>query len=88
MSLGGFSQICCTSDPGRALRLAAGATAILHGTGAVRFAIVVDGVMGAARPALGAEAAEAAWQEGVAMSLEELAAYALEDPLLREAAAN
>jgi predicted ATPase/DNA-binding CsgD family transcriptional regulator len=93
-SLYGFSQICCTSDPGRALRLVAGATATLHGIGAAVAAIEVPmidvAVLAAreAREALGAEAAEAAWQEGVAMSLEELAAYALAEPLLREAGAN
>lgn len=90
-SLYGFSRICCTSHPERALRLAAGATTALHGIGAVLAAIditKVDRVVGAAREALTADAAAAAWQEGVAMSLEELAAYALAEPLLRETAAN
>lgn len=87
----GVSRICCMSHPVRALRLAAGATGTLHGTGAVLAATevpIVNEVVEAARAALGAEATEAAWQEGVAMSLEELAAYALEEPLLREVAAD
>jgi len=87
----GFSRICLESDPARSLRLAGAASAILHGSGAVRSSVdehMLERLYAAGSEVLGQEAAEAAWDEGVVMSQDEATAYALQEPLLKKAAAS
>jgi hypothetical protein len=86
--LNGFGRLAADSDPGRALRLAAGAAAITNGTWGLALGQweepLVESWLAGARSSLDAASAEACWRIGAAMSLEELASYALSEPLLAQ----
>jgi hypothetical protein len=86
--LTGFSRIAAEPDPARALRLAAGAAAVRRGDDWAMpgwEAEAVDTSLDEAWRRLPDEVAKAALREAAAMDLEQLAAYALAEPLLRSA---
>jgi non-specific serine/threonine protein kinase len=84
--LNGFARLAAASDPGRALRLAAGAAVITHGSWGLALGRweerLVESWLAGARSSLDAESATACWRIGEAMPLEELVSYALSEPLL------
>jgi predicted ATPase/DNA-binding CsgD family transcriptional regulator len=85
--LNGFARLAAASDPGRALRLAAGAAVITNGTWGLALGQweerLVESWLAGARSSLDAASATASWRIGAAMPLEELVEYALAEPLLR-----
>jgi tetratricopeptide (TPR) repeat protein len=85
--LNGFARLAAASDPGRALRLAAGAAVITNGTWGLALGQweerLVESWLAGARSSLDAASAAACWRIGAAMPLEELVEYALAEPLLR-----
>jgi hypothetical protein len=85
--LNGFARLAATSDPGRALRLAAGAAVITNGTWGLALGQweerLVESWLTVARSSLDAASATASWRTGAAMPLEELVDSALAEPLLR-----
>jgi predicted ATPase/DNA-binding CsgD family transcriptional regulator len=84
--LNGFGRLAAASDPGRALRLGAGAAAITNGTWGLALGQweepLVESWLASARSSLDAASAAACWRIGAAMPLEELVSYALSEPLL------
>jgi non-specific serine/threonine protein kinase len=88
--LNGFGRLAADSDPGRALRLAAGAAAITNGTWGLALGQweepLVESWLARARSSLDAASAAAHCRMGAAMPLEELVEYALAEPLLRRSA--
>jgi non-specific serine/threonine protein kinase len=90
--LNGFGRLAADSDPGRALRLAAGAAAITNGTWGLALGQweepLVESWLAGARSSLDAASAAACWRIGAATPLEELARYALSEPLLAHSAGD
>ncbi|MDQ6900105.1 MAG: LuxR C-terminal-related transcriptional regulator [Candidatus Dormibacteraeota bacterium] len=84
--LNGFARLAAASDPGRALRLAAGAAVITNGQWGLALGQweerLVRSWLAGARSSLDAASAAAAWRIGAAMPLEELVSCALIEPLL------
>jgi non-specific serine/threonine protein kinase len=82
--LNGFARLASSSDPARALRLAAGAAAVRHGEGWAlgRLEQAATESWLATTSVSPPEIAAAAWREGAAMRLDELVEYALAEPLL------
>jgi hypothetical protein len=76
-------------DHGRAARLFGAGEALREAIGASTLFYLVDydGVVAAARDALGEEALVAAWAQGKEMTMEQAIAYALDEPTAVEAKA-
>jgi tetratricopeptide (TPR) repeat protein len=87
--LNGFARLAAGTDPGRALRLAAGAAAVTNGTWGETPAQweqrLVESWVAGARSSLDAASAIACWRVGATMPLEELVSDALSEPLLAHA---
>jgi hypothetical protein len=90
--LNGFGRLAVASDPGRALRLAAGAAVITHGSWGLALGRweerLVESWLAGARSSLDSESAAACWRIGEAMPLEQLVSYALSEPLLAHSTAS
>ena len=90
--LNGFGRLAADSDPGRALRLAAGAAAITNGSWGLALGQweepLVESWLARARSSLDAASAATCYRIGAAMPLDELVSYALTEPLLANSTAE
>jgi predicted ATPase/DNA-binding CsgD family transcriptional regulator len=90
--LNGLGRLAADSDPGRALRLAAGAAAITNGTWGLALGQweepLVESWLARARGSLDAASAATCYRIGAAMPLDELVSYALTEPLLANSTAE
>ena len=83
--LNGFAQLASASDPGRAVRLAAGAAVVRHGEGWALGRLeqaMTEGWLASTKVS-NPEIATDAWRQGATMTLDELVQYALAEPLLQ-----